>query len=560
MSIISKAIYGITIKAGAVVESKFNRLTRNCQEENEKALLRILKINKDTEIGKKYNFKDIKSIKEFKNKIPITDYSNYEEYMKRMAKGEKNILIKEEVEYFGHTSGTTGKQKLIPSTKTARHIAAKYMACLANRFAYKNFKNRWNYGRGLMIADIVMTTYTEGKIPICSATSGGMKYMEKILPYMYTSPIEVMKIKDKECALYLHLLFALKERDLLFISSVFVSNILDLLRILEEKNKDLVLDIRKGIINRKLPIDQYTRKKLNEYLKPDAARADFLENEFRSNFKGICRRVWPSLSYFLCVTGANFSIYDDKVNYYSDNLPIYSPGYAATEAMIGINPNAYEIKYIVLPDTAFYEFIPADYGEDKEICSIDEVKKGSKYEIVVTTYSGLYRYKLGDVVEVTGFYNKSPEIRFLYRKNQVLNMVSEKTTEQQLAASIRNTISKLNLNLVDYTTMPDNSITPGRYVVYMELRGKKDIKSVIKIENILDNELQKSNLAYGRFRKNKRLSNLKVVVLEDGAFSEIKEALFCEGVSKNQIKIPRVLINNPKILEIIGDKKYKAAN
>ena len=86
------------------------------------------------------------------------------------------------------------------------------------------------------------------------------------------------------------------------------------------------------------------------------------------------------------------------------------------------------------------------------------------------------------------------------------------------------------------------------------------MRSVIKIENVLDNELQKSNLAYGRFRKNRRLSKLKVIVLEEGTFSAIKEALFCDGVSKNQIKIPRVLINNPKILKIIGDKKYKAVN
>ena len=49
--------------------------------------------------------------------MPITDYSAYEQYINEMLKGEKNILISDEVEYFGHTSGTTGKQKLIPVTK-----------------------------------------------------------------------------------------------------------------------------------------------------------------------------------------------------------------------------------------------------------------------------------------------------------------------------------------------------------------------------------------------------------------------------------------------------------
>lgn len=86
------------------------------------------------------------------------------------------------------------------------------MGILLNRFAYDNFKNNWNYERGLAVSDIVTTTYTNGGIPICSATSGGMKGIKNIIRYFYTSPIEVMEIKDKDSANYLHLLFALKEK------------------------------------------------------------------------------------------------------------------------------------------------------------------------------------------------------------------------------------------------------------------------------------------------------------------------------------------------------------
>lgn len=185
-----------------------------------------------------------------------------------MANGEKNILTSEDVEYFGHTSGTTGKQKLIPSTKISRRVASKYMALLTNKISYDNFKENWNYGKGLVIADIVMTTYTKGGIPICSATSGGMNSMRHILPYLYTSPVEVMKIKDKETALYLHLLFALKEVKLLYISGVFISNILDLFRVLESKHRDLVRDIRRGHISSNLNIDENTRATLNKFLSP----------------------------------------------------------------------------------------------------------------------------------------------------------------------------------------------------------------------------------------------------------------------------------------------------
>lgn len=275
-----------------------------------------------------------------------------------MVKGEENILFSEKIEYFGHTSGTTGKQKLIPTTKTSRLIASKYMGILLTRFAYDNFKNQWSYERGLAVADMVTTTYTEGGVPICSATSGGMKGIKNILKYFYTSPIEVMEIKDKDSENYLHLLFALKEKNLAYISAAFISNILDLFRILEENYKDLVSDIKKGRINKKLNLDEEVRKKLNSYLEPNATRANELEIEFQKGFKGVIKNIWPNIMYIATVTGGNFSIYDDKVNYYTDNLPIYSPVYAATEGTIGINPYIKKIRYIVIQIQFFMSLFP----------------------------------------------------------------------------------------------------------------------------------------------------------------------------------------------------------
>lgn len=319
-----------------------------------------------------------------------------------MLKGESNILTSEEVEYFGHTSGTTGKQKLIPVTKKSRVIASKYMALLIERFAYDHFKDKWSNGRGMLIADTVITTYSEGNVPICSATSGGMDAIKKILPKLYTSPYDVMKIEDKSSALYLHLLFALEDKKLTYISSVFISNVLDAMRVLEEKSKFLIRDIRRGSINRNLNITEDQRIRINKYLRPNASRADEIEEEFSKGIKGICRRLWPKLTYIAAVTGSNFSIYDDMVNYYTDSLPIYSPAYAATEGIIGINSSVSTIKYIIIPDTVFYEFIPIDESEKvnpKTYC-IDELEVGKKYEILITNYAGFYRYRLGDVVKV----------------------------------------------------------------------------------------------------------------------------------------------------------------
>ena len=428
------------------------------------------------------------------------------------------------------------------------------MAFYINKVCYDSFKENWSYGRGILISDIVKTSTTKSGIPICSATSGGMNGIRHILPYLYTSPIEVMRVKDKEAALYLHLLFALEESRLMYISGVFISSVLDFFRVLEDKHQSLVRDIRKGRINHKLNIDEKTRIALNKLLSPNASRADKLEEEFNKGFKGIAKRVWPNLLYIATVTGANFSIYDDKVNYYTDSLPVYSPSYAATEAMMGINPYVNKIRYVIIPDTAFYEFIPIEKGEDNinNTLNLDELEIRKEYEIVITNYAGLYRYRMGDVIKVVGFYNNCPEVEFMYRKKQVLNMVAEKTNEEHLTDSIRQTMKKLNINLVDYTTEPDNSITPGRYIFYFEFKNKVTKNQINLLENTLDKELRKSNLAYDRARNNNKLGRVKVVTLLPNTFNLVKESLFKKGISKNQIKVPRVISNNKNIKKVIN--------
>ena len=132
-------------------------------------------------------------------------------------------------------------------------------------------------------------------------------------------------------------------------------------------------------------------------------------------------------------------------------------------------------------------------------------------------------------------------------------MVSEKTTEEHLRDSINKTMKEFNLSLVDYTTLEDNKITPGRYVFYFEFNEEIPKNKIKFIENTLDKELQKANLAYGRFRRNNKLACLNINVVTRNTFDIIKKHLISNGVSKSQLKIPRVITNKKDILNILND-------
>ena len=83
----------------------------------------------------------------------------------------------------------------------------------------------------------------------------------------------------------------------------------------------------------------------------------------------------------------------------------------------------------------------------------EEVAVGGLYELVVTTLSGLYRYRIGDVVRVVRFHSSCPVIEFRYRQGQILNMRSEKTTETMMYEALTKVFrgTPERPRLVDYT-------------------------------------------------------------------------------------------------------------
>lgn len=83
----------------------------------------------------------------------------------------------------------------------------------------------------------------------------------------------------------------------------------------------------------------------------------------------------------------------------------------------------------------------------------EEVEVGCLYELIVTTLSGLYRYRIGDVVRVVRFHNSCPVIEFQYRQGQILNMRSEKTTEMMMYEALTKVLQGTSERprLVDYT-------------------------------------------------------------------------------------------------------------
>jgi len=83
----------------------------------EQFLRDLLLAHQDT--GQKYGLSEIKTIDQFREQIPIP--SSYEPFTDRIAQGENNLLTADPVVYLTLTSGSTGKKKLIPTTRRSQN-------------------------------------------------------------------------------------------------------------------------------------------------------------------------------------------------------------------------------------------------------------------------------------------------------------------------------------------------------------------------------------------------------------------------------------------------------
>ena len=391
-------------------------------------------------------------------------------------------------------------------------------------------------------------------MPRGTGTAGGLrqsKFVQNLLRLKYTSPPGVFLISDYSSAYYCHLFFGLLEPELAYITANFAYNVLQALQTLEEVWSRLVKDIRYGRIDESLELDASTWEELQSYLKPNPARAEALKTEFEKGFKAILPRIWPQLSHIQCITTGSMQLYQEKLQFYAGDIPIYSHGYGASESWVGVNlePEKQPPGYVITPHAAFFEFIPMDQVDIDTPTTLDltSLSVGESYEIVVTTVAGLYRYRLGDVVKCIGYYNQSPIVEFLYRQGSLLSFFGERVTENTVFTALTEAIKILGdgCQIVDYTTRMEFSSRPWRYVIYVEVsktfEAPPDLKQCqVRIEQFI----YEVNETYLELRQANSIGSLELKLVKNGTFESLKNQILLQGASETQFKMPRLLRNS----------------
>ncbi|MBA0631801.1 hypothetical protein Godav_000640 [Gossypium davidsonii] len=563
--------------------SWFDSVSKNAAMVQTETLGQILHLNYGVEYLKKW-FGDMK-IQDmdacaleslYASLVPLASHADFEPFIQRIADGDTApILTQQTITTLSLSSGTTeGRQKLLPFT---RHSSQTTLQIYRLAAAYRS--RVYPIREGGRILEFIYSSKrlkTKGGLTAGTATthyyaSEEFNIKQEKTKSFTCSPQEVIFGGDYKQSTYCHLLLGLLFWDEVeLIASTFAYSIVQAFASFEEQWEEICSDIKDGTLSSRITLPRM-RKAVLDIISPNPCLASQIEAICRdskaSNWYGIVPRLWPNAKYVYSIMTGSMQPYLKKLRHYAVSLPLVSADYGSTEGWIGVNLDPClppeDVTFAVIPTFSYFEFIPlykkkqdltsstVGYIEDEPV-PLSQVKLGQEYELVLTTFTGLYRYRLGDVVEVAGFHNGTPKLNFIFRRELILTVNIDKNTENDLQLAVERgseVLSKYGGELVDFTSHAEVMHQPGHYMIYWEIKGEVEEKVLGECCGIMDASFV--DHGYVVSRRTNSIGPLELCIVETGTFNKVLDYFIGNGAALGQFKTPRCT-NNHILLRILN--------
>ncbi|EEE54131.1 jasmonoyl--L-amino acid synthetase GH3.3 [Oryza sativa Japonica Group] len=563
--------------SGEAVIEEFERVTRDAANVQRETLRRILAENGGVEYLRGLGLAGATDPATFRARVPLATHADLEPYIDRIADGDASpVLTAKPATSISLSSGTTqGKRKYLLFNE---ELVKSTMQIYRISYAFRNREFPVENGKALQFIYSSRETRTKGGLTATTATTNVYRSEEfkatmRDIQSQCCSPDEVIFGPDFAQSLYCHLLAGLLAAgDVQIVSATFAHSVVLAFQTFERAWEDLCADIRRGEVSPSRVTSPAVRRAMAALLAaPNPGLADEVARKCAalSNWYGVIPALWPNARYVYGIMTGSMEHYVKKLRHYAGGLPLVAAEYGASEGWVGANVEPgtppERATFTVLPDIAYFEFIPlkpvagdGGYAEAEPV-GLTEVAAGELYEVVMTTFAGLYRYRLGDVVKVAGFYNATPKLKFVCRRNLMLSINIDKNSEQDLQlavdAAARAVLAGEKLEVVDYTSHADVSSDPGHYVVFLELNAADPAAVDGDVMQACCDELDRAfaDAGYVGSRKSGAIAPLELRVLQRGTFQKVLRHYLSLGAPVSQFKSPRcVSRSNSGVLQILA--------
>ncbi len=479
-------------------------------------------------------------VAQFRQKVPVSIYADYESYVDRTFHGESNVMVPDPVVYFSLTSGSTGKQKLVPITQRSRRAISRSNQTAMGFAAHAAMREGRSLNRMLYINSALPYGYSPQGIAYGPVSVGDLNLLGPIYERVFAHPIDVLRVKDSATRNYLALLFALRDRNVGIVSATFPIYALTFSNFLDKYAESLLHDLANGTLADWLKLDEPTRCRLIKRLRSHPHRATELRTLLDTTGTLRPNAAWPNLAFMVTARGGSSNFYFERFPDYFGDLPIFGGIYSSSEATYGVHRDFGTDGVILALNSGFYEFIPESEWDASQPQTVlpREVTVGDRYRIVVTALNGFYRYDVGDVVEIEGFYHTAPIFIFRHRQGGVLSAATEKTTEFHVIQTMGQLQAEFSIRLENFcVTLSDDTLP--HYWVNIEPIAGHGLTDPEQFIRRFDEVLAEVHRSYGLKRPDP-IPDPQLRVLAPGSFAQIRQRLIEGGTLDSQIKIPHI--------------------
>ena len=456
----------------------------------------LLRVSEKTEVGLNYEFRSITTYQEFVNRVPLVSYEDISEDIKRSRKGEANIYWPTTIKWFAKSSGTTdNKSKFIPVSPEAldqcHYKAGKDMLSF---YFNNNPDSELLTGKNLRLGGSQeiynnnisyfgdLSAIIIDNMPFWAEISSTPSHKVSMMPEWEIKIEAILKESVNE--------------DVTSFAGVPSWMMLLLNKVLEQTQKNNILE------------------------------------------------VWPNLEVFFH-GGVSFKPYKNQYeSFFPGSQLKYYETYNASEGIFGIQDlNNSDEMLLMLDYGIFFEFIPVG-GTDEDVIPLSGVEINKHYALVITTNSGLWRYKIGDLVKFTSV---APyRIQVVGRTKHFINAFGEELMIENADLALFKAAQALGVHIIDYTAAP----------IFMDGKKQGTHQWLIEFDSVpedltrftllLDEGLKELNSDYDAKRYKNMTMRIPELVIG-------QRKLFYKWLSKNnklggQHKIPR-LSNNRDLME-----------
>lgn len=499
-------------------------------------LHRLLKDNADCAFSRDHGLSGRTTAQEYARAVPVRDYEALRPYVERMLAGEQCVLTKQAPFMFGTTSGTTSQRKFIPINRNWSHGLLNAMRLWLAR-STRAHSTLWS-GKVLTLVGSTHEGTTDNGVPtgaVSGLTSARVPYVVR-QRYVLPSCVANIVAHDTRYHVAARLMF---ECD---VSLAAVPNPTTLLRLAEvgaQRSESIIRGVFDGTLGVAAtnPDDERILREIQGLAcRPSPARARELEAALLRVGSLRPRDVWPSLTMIGCWLGGTAGIFAQRLSNYYGDVPLRDLGLRATEATMTIPLEDGTASGVPLLHDNYYEFIPESAPRDAGVrpLGVGDLEVGQRYYILLTTASGLYRYDISDVVEVTGRYHDVPLLAFVHKGPDMLNLTGEKVHADQLARALLNATTALRATVENAQAIPD--LDRCCYHLLLETSHP----SLVNLADAVDEQLRGLNPEYALKRASGRLGPLYPVRMQAGWGQRLKAADVARGLRESQYKWPFV--------------------